>query len=168
MYKYRNTVFHDFKSRFFVIFSSNYRYLLVLELPKSRNTVLKIFISCPPENTTLPMFLQKFNSPGKCYVEKKMLRKQMLKNSAPEVFWKTLSQKYVSIFKIAPTAGFILINIVSKRAEATCFFFTLEFVKNFSILKIIQKPWMGSGNCQKGILVHENVLEIQLEVNYRE
>ena len=92
----------------------------------------------------------------------------MLKNSAPEVFWKTLSQKYVTIFKIAPTAGFILINIVSKRSEATCFLFTLEFVKNFSILKIIQKPWMGSGNCQKGIFVHENVLEIQLKVNYRE
>ena len=150
MYKYRNTVFHDFKSRFFVIFSSNYRYLLVLELPKSRNTILKIFISCPPENTTLPMFLQKFNSPGKCYVEKKMLRKQMLKNSAPEVFWKTLSQKYVTIFKIAPTAGFILINIVSKGSEATCFFFYLGICKKFQYIEDNSEAMDGVGKLSKG------------------
>ena len=33
MSKYRNTVFYDFKSRFLVIFFSNYRHRLVLEIP---------------------------------------------------------------------------------------------------------------------------------------
>ena len=33
MSKYRNTVFYDFKSRFLVIFSSNYRHVLVLKIP---------------------------------------------------------------------------------------------------------------------------------------
>ena len=33
MSKYRNTVYYDFKSRFLVIFPSNYRHRLVLEIP---------------------------------------------------------------------------------------------------------------------------------------
>ena len=33
MPKYGNTVFYDFKSRFFFIFSSNYRHALVLKIP---------------------------------------------------------------------------------------------------------------------------------------
>ena len=33
MSKYRHTVFYDFKSRFLVIFSSNYRHRLVLKIP---------------------------------------------------------------------------------------------------------------------------------------
>ena len=33
MSKYRNTVFYDFKSRFLVIFFSNFRHVLVLEIP---------------------------------------------------------------------------------------------------------------------------------------
>ena len=33
MSKYRNTVFYDFKSRFLVLFSSNYRHRLVLKIP---------------------------------------------------------------------------------------------------------------------------------------
>ena len=33
MSKYRNTVFYDFKSRFLVIFCSNYRHRLVLKIP---------------------------------------------------------------------------------------------------------------------------------------
>ena len=32
MSKYRNTVFYDFKSRFLVVFSSNYRHCLVLKI----------------------------------------------------------------------------------------------------------------------------------------
>ena len=52
MSKYRNTVCYDFRPRFLVIFSCNYRYRLALQ--KSRNTVLNIFISRPPANTTPP------------------------------------------------------------------------------------------------------------------
>ena len=33
MFKYRNTVYYDFKSRFLIIFSRNYRHRLVLEIP---------------------------------------------------------------------------------------------------------------------------------------
>ena len=33
MFKYRNTVFYDFKSRFLLVFSSNYRDRLVLKIP---------------------------------------------------------------------------------------------------------------------------------------
>ena len=33
MFKYRNTVFYDFKSRFLVVFSSNYQHRLVLKIP---------------------------------------------------------------------------------------------------------------------------------------
>ena len=33
MSKYRNTVFYDFKSRFLVIFSSNYQHRLLLKIP---------------------------------------------------------------------------------------------------------------------------------------
>ena len=33
MSKYRNTVFYDFKCRFLVIFSSNYRHRVVLKIP---------------------------------------------------------------------------------------------------------------------------------------
>ena len=62
MFKYRNTVYCDFKARFVVIFSNNYRHCLVLEIllsshifPKiSKYNVLKIFISCLPAKTTPP------------------------------------------------------------------------------------------------------------------
>ena len=61
MSKYRNTIYYDFKSRFVVIFSSSYRHRLVLKIlfptilfSKSQNTILKMFISRPPENTTPP------------------------------------------------------------------------------------------------------------------
>ena len=61
MSKYRNTVLYDLKFRFLVIFFSNYQHCLVWKIlfpnhffPKSRNTVLKIFISRPPANTVPP------------------------------------------------------------------------------------------------------------------
>ena len=59
MSKYRKTVYYDFKSQFFVIFlvitgtvySWKYHFLSIY-FPKSRNTVLKIFIFRPAANTT--------------------------------------------------------------------------------------------------------------------
>ena len=64
MSKYRNNVFCDFKSRFLVILSSNYRRRLQFKIlfpdhifPKSRNTVLEIFISRPPANTPSPPYV---------------------------------------------------------------------------------------------------------------
>ena len=42
MSKYRDTVYHDFKSRFFVIFSSNYRHRLALKIPFPDHIFLKI------------------------------------------------------------------------------------------------------------------------------
>ena len=63
MSKYRNTVFDDFKSRFLVVFFSvvtgtvqcwKHR-IPTIFLPKSRNTVLKIFTSCPPVKITSPL-----------------------------------------------------------------------------------------------------------------
>ena len=33
MFKYRNTLYYDFKSWFLIIFSSNYQHRLVLEIP---------------------------------------------------------------------------------------------------------------------------------------
>ena len=62
MSKYRNTVYYDLKFRFLVIFLVitgtvycwKYRFPTIF-FSKSRNTVLKIFISRPPENTTPPL-----------------------------------------------------------------------------------------------------------------
>ena len=42
MFKYWNTVYYDCKSRFLVIFSSNYRHCLVLEIPFSGHIFPKI------------------------------------------------------------------------------------------------------------------------------
>ena len=89
----------------------------------------------------------------------------MLKNSTPEVFWKTLSQKYVTIFKITPTAGFILINIVSKRSEASWRgFFYREICKKFQLIEDNLEIMDGVGKLSKGILAHEHVLEINLKL----
>ena len=67
MSKYRNTVLYDLKFRFLVIFFSNYQHCLVWKIlfpnhffPKSRNTVLKIFISRPPANT-VPLLIKTRN-----------------------------------------------------------------------------------------------------------
>ena len=62
MSKYRNTVWYDFKSRFFVIFYSICRHRLVLKIPFPDHIfptilkyhIMKIFISHPPANTMLP------------------------------------------------------------------------------------------------------------------
>ena len=42
MFKYRNTIHYDFKSRFLVIFSRNYRQRLVLKIPFPDHIFLKI------------------------------------------------------------------------------------------------------------------------------
>ena len=41
MSKYQNTVYYDIKSRFLVIFSSNYRHRLVLKIPFPDHIFLK-------------------------------------------------------------------------------------------------------------------------------
>ena len=46
MFKYQNTVYYGFKSRFFVIFSSNYRHGLVLKIPFPDHIFPKISIPC--------------------------------------------------------------------------------------------------------------------------
>ena len=59
MSKYRNTVYCGFKSRFLVIFSSNYRHHLVLKIPFPDNSFPKISKHLT-ENLHFP-------STGKCY-----------------------------------------------------------------------------------------------------
>ena len=63
MSTYRNTAFYDFKSRFLIFFfpvitgtvwCGKYRFLTIF-FSKSWNTVLKIFFSRPPANTTHPL-----------------------------------------------------------------------------------------------------------------
>ena len=52
MSKYRNTIFYDFKSRFFISSWQSWKYHFpTIFFPKFWNTVLKIFISHPPANT---------------------------------------------------------------------------------------------------------------------
>ena len=46
MFKYQNTVYYGFKSRFLVISSSNYRHRLVLEIPFPDHIFPKISIPC--------------------------------------------------------------------------------------------------------------------------
>ena len=67
MSKYRNIVFHDYKSPFLVIFSSNYWHRLVLKIPFPDHISLKIskyrtenFISRPTENTPMGVLLYIF------------------------------------------------------------------------------------------------------------
>ena len=57
MSKYRITVFYDFKSRFFVVFSSNYRHHLVLKIPFSR-PYFSQNLEIPYWKFSFPVYLQ--------------------------------------------------------------------------------------------------------------
>ena len=74
MSKYPITVVYDFKSRFLVVFSSNYRHHLVWKIPfpdhffpKISKYRTEIFIFCPLANTTRPSLKrirQKYRNAG--------------------------------------------------------------------------------------------------------
>ena len=53
MSKYQNAIYYDFKSRFLVIFSSNYRHRLVLKMPFPDHVFPKIS-KYPTENLHFP------------------------------------------------------------------------------------------------------------------
>ena len=53
MSKYRNTVFYNFKSRFLVIFSSNYMHRLVLKIPLPDH-IFPTISKCRAENLHFP------------------------------------------------------------------------------------------------------------------
>ena len=79
--KFRNTVFYGFKSRFLVIFSvitgtvyCRKCHFPTVFFPKSENTVLKIFISRLPANTTAVLCVANVRQ-KKTLIEKKDMYK---------------------------------------------------------------------------------------------
>ena len=112
MSKYRNTVFYDFKSRFLVLFSSNYRHRLVLKIP-SPDYIFPKISKYGSENLHFP-------SNGKYYAPLK--KKSVLKN-----FTKFAGKHRCRSLFFNKVAGLMSATLLTKKLWHRCF--PVNFVK---------------------------------------
>ena len=134
MSKYRNTVFYDYQSRFLVIFSSNYRHRLVLNVPFPDHIFSKIS-NYRTENLYFPSIARMIN--------KSSHRMDDQQKQPTEVFCKKrCSWKFCKIHKKTPVpenpAKFLKTTFLQNRSgqllldQVDCFFMFITNSSYFS------------------------------------